>query len=907
MTGFYRYAIVHPKRTMIIALVVMLGTMPGVLGLTLRTDGHALIPHDTPEIQLDKTIRNEFGIDDPIVVLIETPHPHGIYNVETLGLVKNLSELFSDIEGVRASSIFSLASEYSDRVWPGTLNFRRFLDPLPKTDVELNRLRNDMRDIEIYQGTIVSYDENATAIMVGVPEDANRIDFYNTVRDIIEQHNTTSDRIRVIGAPVAESQLGTHILDDLGVPSILLGRHKLDHNNDVTNQDLSTLHRFRVWIANNIGLVPVALAIMSLVFFFSFRSIIATFLPLMEVGACLLFVFSLMGWSGTPVYLTTAVLPIILTAIGVADEIHIFARYRELLQERYLNTSVVHVTGHYTIIEETMKEMHRPIIKTSITTAIGFLSFALSPIAAVQAFGIFTAIGVMFCMVWSLTVIPAQLSIINPREFIRQNKKEMHRATWFNRFGDNIVRLRWVVLILSIGVVALLPRGIDKLYVQDSWIDGFAEDSSFYRTTQTFNDQFLGSHILQIRVEANHRETLTGEIPAINVRRHDVRIPANIVDDPHSLVGKWIHVVPVHNPTLNNPANPNFSIKREWKSLIEKVDLVGENISITGAQRHGMPRIAVRLVPGETLRYEILPYPFKQPEVLKKVDALEKFLATHKKEAVGGVLGPASYLFTTNYLAGGRKEEFKRLPDGPYRIDWLWKQYERARGAEQRQKLVNDDFTHALITVFLKNANFVDTQRFMDSIREYEEKHLAPHNLSLSFAGDVAVSQTLIGAIVDTQIRSLIGSLIGIFLITTLLGRSILIGIFSVLPCGLAVAINFAVMGTLAMPLGVATTMFVGMTLGIGVDFAIHLLERYRLSRIQFRHNADAIIDCIRATGPAIAIDAIAVAAGFGVMMLSQVPANARLGGLLVLSMINCLLITLVLLPVLLRIIYRNK
>ena len=58
----------------------------------------------------------------------------------------------------------------------------------------------------------------------------------------------------------------------------------------------------------------------------------------------------------------------------------------------------------------------------------------------------------------------------------------------------------------------------------------------------------------------------------------------------------------------------------------------------------------------------------------------------------------------------------------------------------------------------------------------------------------------------------------------------------------------------------------------------------------------------MKATGPAIFIDALAVALGFGVMMLSQVPANARLGGLVVLSIVSCFAATLLLLPALMRI-----
>ena len=57
----------------------------------------------------------------------------------------------------------------------------------------------------------------------------------------------------------------------------------------------------------------------------------------------------------------------------------------------------------------------------------------------------------------------------------------------------------------------------------------------------------------------------------------------------------------------------------------------------------------------------------------------------------------------------------------------------------------------------------------------------------------------------------------------------------------------------------------------------------------------------IRLTGPPALINTLAVSLGFGVLMLSQVPANARLGLLLVLGLVNCFVASLLLLPVLLH------
>jgi predicted RND superfamily exporter protein len=96
--------------------------------------------------------------------------------------------------------------------------------------------------------------------------------------------------------------------------------------------------------------------------------------------------------------------------------------------------------------------------------------------------------------------------------------------------------------------------------------------------------------------------------------------------------------------------------------------------------------------------------------------------------------------------------------------------------------------------------------------------------------------------------------------------------------------------------------MFAAITLGIGVDYAIHLLERFRLARGSGRSVEESLVEAVKITGPPVLIDALAVSLGFGIMTLSLVPANARLGGLVVLNLVTCLAATLLLLPALLSI-----
>src|SRR5262249_21725073 len=81
--------------------------------------------------------------------------------------------------------------------------------------------------------------------------------------------------------------------------------------------------------------------------------------------------------------------------------------------------------------------------------------------------------------------------------------------------------------------------------------------------------------------------------------------------------------------------------------------------------------------------------------------------------------------------------------------------------------------------------------------------------------------------------------------------------------------------------------------------YAIHLLARTERLRRSALGDEAALASAMAITGPAILIDSGSSILGFAVLLLSQVPANHRLGGLLSLSLGVCVLATLWVVPVL--------
>ncbi len=680
------------------------------------------------------------------------------------------------------------------------------------------------------------------------------------------------ERVEVLGAPVAESLLGSHILADLGVPPSWIG--------DATRHG---------------GMVPLAVVVMGVVFLIAFRRLAAALLPLTEVGVCLTIVFGAMGWLGVPVYLTTAVLPVILTAVGVADEIHVFRRYLDLRAAREARRPgpAAGAAAHPEVVRAALAEMAPPIVRTSVTTAVAFLSFTLSPLPAVRAFGLFTAFGVLLCMVYSLTAVPALLVLLGPERWTgsRRGDAAEPRAGRLPRSLARLAFRRRRLVLGAAAVAALLCLdGARRLTVQDSWIDGFAPASAFARATRWFDEEFLGSHLLRLDVEVE-APRLEGEVAETDLGPFELTIAAPADLDAARLEDAWLRVFELDEERPGKPP-------REWRTWCESVRREGDRLLVTMPRRRGSPRFWLRPDEGESVGYEISSEPLTSPATLERLAGLEAFLAA--RPGVGGVLGPARYLETVAFMLRPDDPSSRQLPGDPSAARNLWSNYGRVRGEEQLAQLVDDPRRRALVTVYLEDSSYVDTRRLMDEIRHFERERLTPHGIRLRFAGDVAVSQATIAAVVTTQVRSLLLSLVGILGAAAVLSRSLRRGLYCLVPPAFAVLVSFAAMGWLEIPLGVATSMFAGMTLGVGVDFAIHLLARHARVREQGLTGETALAAALATTGPAIAIDACAVALGFGVLMFSEVPANARLGGLLAASVLACLLATFYAVPALL-------
>ena len=165
--------------------------------------------------------------------------------------------------------------------------------------------------------------------------------------------------------------------------------------------------------------------------------------------------------------------------------------------------------------------------------------------------------------------------------------------------------------------------------------------------------------------------------------------------------------------------------------------------------------------------------------------------------------------------------------------------------------------------------------------------------------GFVTVLGTLVNMIVRGQIISLAVSLLLVFLISAVLFRSVLGGLFVSLPLVFVLLVVFGLMGHFEIELNVATAMLSSIMIGVGVDYIIHFMWHYRSHLRQSGDPWVAVDRTIQTSGRGIIVNALSVVIGFSVLLASNFMPVFFFGFLLTISITNCLLAALLILPVL--------
>lgn len=211
-------------------------------------------------------------------------------------------------------------------------------------------------------------------------------------------------------------------------------------------------------------------------------------------------------------------------------------------------------------------------------------------------------------------------------------------------------------------------------------------------------------------------------------------------------------------------------------------------------------------------------------------------------------------------------------------------------------KWIDKDYRHVRMTVFVRSADYKRIAGVLHTTLNAARKSLGAEDKITPF-GDGWISYNTVRLLVEGQTWSIGLALMTDLLVLSVLWKSVRSALTAVIPVAFSVLIVFACLAATGVSLGIANSMFAGISIGIGMDFAIHLTDSYHRWRLLGMPPEVAMSRALTKVGPAVATSAMAITMGFLVLTLSQITPNAQLGVMICLSLAVCAISTLILLP----------
>jgi predicted RND superfamily exporter protein len=284
----------------------------------------------------------------------------------------------------------------------------------------------------------------------------------------------------------------------------------------------------------------------------------------------------------------------------------------------------------------------------------------------------------------------------------------------------------------------------------------------------------------------------------------------------------------------------------------------------------------------------------KEPRIMDKIDAIEHELA--EMPEVGNTISIARVVRQMSRALNDPEEEwYDKIPDNRNAVAQYFELYSMSGDPDDFEKMVDFPYEHALLTARLNTAS---TNEMSHVINRIKEKTASDPDVML-IGGFGSILSELAHKIVDGQLLSLGLAIVVVGILLMILFRSVTAGLISAIPLAISITILFGLMGIFRIELNVSTAMLSSIMIGVGVDYTIHYLWRFRIERQNGLDPQEAAKKTLTTTGRGIVFNAFSVIFGFTALLISSFMPVRFFGFLVIVSISACLMGALILIPAL--------
>ncbi|NOZ03907.1 MAG: RND family transporter [FCB group bacterium] len=288
------------------------------------------------------------------------------------------------------------------------------------------------------------------------------------------------------------------------------------------------------------------------------------------------------------------------------------------------------------------------------------------------------------------------------------------------------------------------------------------------------------------------------------------------------------------------------------------------------------------------------PNTITNPALLRQIEDFQRY--AEKLEGVGYTNSFADIIKRIHRVMNSDNLEFERIPDSEALIAQYLLLYSMSGDPGDFEDIVDYDYQRAKIRIMIRTSDQDDHKRLYRDLRHYAKTHF-DQGVEIEFAGSVMSWLARIQYIVRGEIQNIIMAIVIIFLFCLIVFRSLSGGLLSIVPLSIATMITFGLMGFIGIRLEMGTSIITAIAVGVGVDFAIHFVSRFKEEFPKTGDTEKATVTTLTTTGKAIIFDMFSNILGFSVLIFSGFTPVQNFGWLVSLTMITSGFGSLVILP----------
>ena len=448
----------HRKTVIVLSLLLAIVAGSGAARLEFSTNYRVFFSAANPELQAFEDLQNTYTKNDNFFFVFESPDGEA-FSVQTMDAVEALTtEAWKIPYAIRVDSLSNFQHTFSIE---DDLIVEDLVADAGRRSVEFLEERRDIALAEpLLRDQLITSSADVTAV--------------NVVLQYPQQ-----DLMEVPEAVGYARSLAAEIETQYpGISIHLTGVSMLNNAFAETGMnDAATL-------------MPLMFIVIFLLTWAIMRSFAATFATLIIIMLSSIIGMGVAGFGGiklTPISMSA---PIVILTLAVADSIHILMSLRSLMRDGMEKTRA---------LIEAVRLNFLPVTITSLTTIVGFLALNFSDSPPYWHLGNITAVGIGAAWLYSVTLLPALLTVLPYR--VRREESAAWSQRSMSRLADFVIRNNRILLgTVGAGALALIAF-IPTLQFNDQWVEYFDERIEFRRDSDAAQEHF-GLYPIEFSVPA---------------------------------------------------------------------------------------------------------------------------------------------------------------------------------------------------------------------------------------------------------------------------------------------------------------------------------------------------------------------------------------------------------------------